>query len=67
MLHLLVETRDSSDKEWGYAFDVHLNAIYLPLVMLHVIQLFSLTMVSYQTQFFKYLVGNTLWLIAVGY
>lgn len=28
------------DVEWGYAFDVHLNAFFPPLVILHIIQLF---------------------------
>lgn len=28
------------DVEWGYAFDVHLNAFYPLLVILHFIQLF---------------------------
>jgi hypothetical protein len=28
------------DVEWGYAFDVHLNAYFPSLVILHVVQLF---------------------------
>ena len=28
------------DLEWGYAFDVHLNAFYPLLVILHFLQLF---------------------------
>ncbi|XP_075227333.1 unc50 RNA binding protein isoform X2 [Lycorma delicatula] len=28
------------DVEWGYAFDVHLNAFFPPLIILHVLQLF---------------------------
>lgn len=28
------------DVEWGYAFDVHLNAFYPLLVILHFLQLF---------------------------
>lgn len=28
------------DVEWGFAFDVHLNAFFPPLVILHVFQLF---------------------------
>lgn len=80
------------DVEWGYAFDVHLNAFYPLLVILHFIQLFfinrkcsclsALRVVSVETltgcflsladviltdTFIGYLVGNTLWLIAVGY
>lgn len=33
------QSRDC-DVEWGYAFDVHLNAFYPLLVILHFIQLF---------------------------
>jgi hypothetical protein len=29
----------SEDVEWGYTFDVHLNAFFPPLVILHVFQL----------------------------
>lgn len=29
-----------SDVEWGYSFDVHLNAFFPPLMLLHFIQLF---------------------------
>jgi hypothetical protein len=29
----------SEDVEWGYAFDVHLNAFFPPLLILHVFQL----------------------------
>lgn len=28
------------DVEWGYAFDVHLNAYFPALVILHVVQFF---------------------------
>lgn len=81
------------DVEWGYAFDVHLNAFYPLLVILHFIQLFFInrkylflkcSQCSYCVKrlticiffladviltdtFIGYLVGNTLWLIAVGY
>lgn len=29
-----------SDIEWGYSFDVHLNAFFPPLILLHFVQLF---------------------------
>lgn len=29
-----------ADIEWGYAFDVHLNAFFPPLILLHFVQLF---------------------------
>ncbi|PNJ08629.1 UNC50 isoform 4, partial [Pongo abelii] len=55
------------DVEWGYAFDVHLNAFYPLLVILHFIQLFFINHVILTDTFIGYLVGNTLWLVAVGY
>uniref|UniRef100_A0A8C2YN32 Unc-50-like protein n=1 Tax=Chinchilla lanigera TaxID=34839 RepID=A0A8C2YN32_CHILA len=53
--------------EWGYTFEVHLNAFYPLLVILHFIQLFFLNLVTLTDTFIGYLVGNTSWLIAVGY
>ncbi|XP_006010677.1 protein unc-50 homolog isoform X1 [Latimeria chalumnae] len=55
------------DVEWGYAFDVHLNAFYPLLVILHFIQLFFIRHVINIDWFIGYFVGNTLWLIAIGY
>ncbi|XP_016060386.1 PREDICTED: protein unc-50 homolog isoform X2 [Miniopterus natalensis] len=55
------------DVEWGYAFDVHLNAFYPLLVILHFIQLLFINHVILTDTFIGYLVGNTLWLIAIGY
>ena len=36
----LRRTPQSEDVEWGYAFDVHLNAFFPPLVLIHIFQLF---------------------------
>ncbi|XP_069613598.1 protein unc-50 homolog [Ranitomeya imitator] len=55
------------DVEWGYAFDVHLNAFYPLLVILHFIQLFFIKYVVLPEWFIGYFVGNTFWLIAIGY
>uniref|UniRef100_A0A803KAM0 Unc-50 homolog n=2 Tax=Xenopus tropicalis TaxID=8364 RepID=A0A803KAM0_XENTR len=55
------------DVEWGYTFDVHLNAFYPLLVILHFIQLFFINHVILSGWFIGYFVGNTLWLIAIGY
>ncbi|XP_023408311.2 protein unc-50 homolog isoform X2 [Loxodonta africana] len=55
------------DVEWGYAFDVHLNAFYPLLVILHFIQLFFINHVILTDTFIGYFIGNTLWLIAIGY
>ncbi|KYO41441.1 unc-50-like protein [Alligator mississippiensis] len=60
------QSRDC-DVEWGYAFDVHLNAFYPLLVILHFIQLFFINYVIISNSFIGYFVGNTLWLIAIGY
>lgn len=54
------------DVEWGYAFDVHLNAFYPLLVILHFIQLFFIKFVI-SDWFIGYFLGNTFWLIAIGY
>ena len=37
---LMKPTVRGEDVEWGYAFDVHLNAYFPSLVILHVVQLF---------------------------
>uniref|UniRef100_A0A8C5P6T5 Unc-50 inner nuclear membrane RNA binding protein n=1 Tax=Leptobrachium leishanense TaxID=445787 RepID=A0A8C5P6T5_9ANUR len=51
--------------EWGYTFDVHLNAFYPLLIILHFIQLFFISTIC--SWFLGYLVGNTFWLVAIGY
>ncbi|XP_031839985.1 unc50 RNA binding protein [Nomia melanderi] len=57
----------AQDVEWGYAFDVHLNAFFPPLVILHIVQLFLYNgLINYDT-FSSRFFGNTIWLIAVGY
>lgn len=38
--YLLKPPSKDYDVEWGYAFDVHLNAFYPLLVILHFLQLF---------------------------
>ncbi|XP_037506029.1 protein unc-50 homolog isoform X3 [Rhipicephalus sanguineus] len=62
--YLLKPTCRTEDVEWGYAFDVHLNAFFPPLVVLHVFQLFFSRLLSHHISL---LFGNTLWLIALGY
>lgn len=62
--YLLKPTCRTEDVEWGYAFDVHLNAFFPPLVVLHVFQLFFSRLLS---RHISLLFGNTLWLIALGY
>lgn len=62
-----VETRGASDVESGYAFKVHLNAFYPAFVMLRVTHLFFINHVILTDTFWGYLVGNALWVVAVGY
>lgn len=38
--YLMKHPNKDYDVEWGYAFDVHLNAFYPLLVILHFLQLF---------------------------
>ncbi|XP_029304695.1 protein unc-50 homolog [Cottoperca gobio] len=66
--YLLKQPRGNFDVEWGYAFDVHLNAFYPLLVILHFLQLFFINYVIINTNWFVgYFVGNTSWLIGIGY
>lgn len=57
----------SEDVEWGYAFDVHLNAFFPPLIILHVFQMLFFSYFISQDWFISRLFGNTLWLVAVIY
>lgn len=53
--------------EWAYAFDVHLNAFFPLLLILHVIQLFCMQIVIDHPLFISRFIGNSLWLIALVY
>lgn len=55
------------DVEWGYAFDVHLNAFFPPLIILHVFQMLFFNYFISQDWFLARLFGNTLWLISSMY
>lgn len=55
------------DMEWGYAFDVHLNAFFPPLILLHFIQLFFYHPLISRDWFISTFIGNTIWLLALGY
>jgi hypothetical protein len=52
--------------EWQYAFDVHCNAFFPLLLILHVLQIFLLTLVNHEW-FISALVGDTMWLAAVSW
>ncbi|RWS23697.1 hypothetical protein B4U80_01749 [Leptotrombidium deliense] len=58
---------NDEDVEWGFAFDVHLNAFFPPLLILHVFQLFFFNVLINHDWFIARLFGNTLWMIAVIY
>uniref|UniRef100_A0A8C5BIW4 Unc-50-like protein n=1 Tax=Gadus morhua TaxID=8049 RepID=A0A8C5BIW4_GADMO len=69
LFYLLKQPGKDYDVEWGYAFDVHLNAFYPLLVILHFLQLFFINhiVVINSNWFLGLVVGNTLWLVAIGY
>ncbi|XP_008552752.1 protein unc-50 homolog [Microplitis demolitor] len=60
--------RDSTqDVEWGYAFDIHLNAFFPPLIILDILQIFLYpAFINYDTFSARFL-GNTFWLVSIGY
>lgn len=57
----------SNDVEWGYSFDVHLNATFPPLIILHFIMLIFYKVLFSQEWFISIFLGNTLWILAIGY
>lgn len=63
----LVANQNDGDIEWGYAFDVHLNAFFPPLIILHFIQLFFYKSLISQEWFISRFLGNTFWLMALTY
>ncbi|GLH02761.1 Protein unc-50 homolog [Gryllus bimaculatus] len=65
--YLIKPSCRDQDVEWGYAFDVHLNAFFPLLIILHVFQLFFYNVLISQEWFISRFFGNTLWLIALGY
>jgi len=59
--------RAQQDVEWGFSFDVHLNAFFPILVILHFVQLFVYHGLIERDWFISTMFGNTLWLIALSY
>ncbi|KAG7211293.1 hypothetical protein KM043_010593 [Ampulex compressa] len=57
----------TQDVEWGYAFDIHLNAFFPPLIILHFVQLFLYNGLLIYDTFSARFIGNTFWFIAVSY
>lgn len=65
--YLRKPTCRDQDVEWAYAFDVHLNAFFPLLIILHIFQLFFYHLLISQDGFIARFVGNSFWLIALGY
>ncbi|KAL5012944.1 hypothetical protein ScPMuIL_011495 [Solemya velum] len=65
--YMILAPPRGQDVEWGYCFDVHLNAFFPLLMILHLFQIVFLNSVINKDWFFGCLFGNSLWLIAVGY
>ena len=55
------------DVEWGFAFDVHLNAFFPVLIILHFVQLFFYHLIISGDSLFAAFFGNTLWIVATFY
>jgi len=64
---LLKPSMRDQDVEWGFCFDVHLNAFFPILVILHFVQLFIYHAVIEREYFVSTLLGNSLWLLALSY
>jgi len=64
---LIKPTIREQDVEWGFTFDVHLNAFFPILMILHFVQLFVYHPLIERDWFISTWLGNTLWLIALGY
>ncbi|CAH2095593.1 unnamed protein product [Euphydryas editha] len=55
------------DVEWAYAFDVHINAFFPPLSLLHCIQILLFYSLINESGFVSCLVSNSFWLASVVY
>ncbi|OWF43985.1 protein unc-50 homolog [Mizuhopecten yessoensis] len=65
--YMILAPPRGQDVEWGYAFDVHLNAFFPLLMILHLFQLIFLLPLINQDHFIGLLIGNTFWLVAIFY
>ncbi|KAJ0172052.1 hypothetical protein K1T71_012025 [Dendrolimus kikuchii] len=59
---------DGPDVEWGYAFDVHINAFFPPLALLHCFQiiLYNIGILG-NSGLFQLLISNSFWLASIFY
>ncbi|XP_026763754.1 protein unc-50 homolog [Galleria mellonella] len=58
---------DGPDVEWGYAFDVHINAFFPPLLLLHLVQIVLFHNLLIYGGNLSCLVSNTFWLASIIY
>ncbi|XP_050523021.1 protein unc-50 homolog A [Daktulosphaira vitifoliae] len=65
--YLIKSNYKGQDVEWAYAFDVHLNAFVPMLVVSHIFQLFFYHIFLRHDWFLPIFIGNSLWVIAIGY
>ncbi|QQP56950.1 Protein unc-50 -like protein [Caligus rogercresseyi] len=66
--YLLVRRREPEEAvEWGYCLDIHLNALFPVLVILHGVQLLFYHHFISGPGIVATLLGNTLWLVALTY
>ncbi|KAL8585663.1 Protein unc-50 [Nucella lapillus] len=65
--YMLINPPRGQDVEWAYAFDVHLNAFFPLLMILHFFQLPILNHFIRPDYVLACMFGNTLWLIAISY
>lgn len=65
--YMIMAPPRGQDVEWAYAFDVHLNAFFPLLMILHLFQLVFLGPFINAGYFLGLVFGNTLWLIAIMY
>jgi len=65
--YLIIQPPRGQDVEWGYCFDIHLNAFFPLIMILHLFQLPFLNVFIYHGSYLGCLFGNTIWLVAVGY
>ncbi|VDK76130.1 unnamed protein product [Litomosoides sigmodontis] len=58
---------DDQDVEWAYCFDVHLNAFFPMLMLLHVLLPLTFSHLIGFDSFLPRLFGNTIWFVAIVY
>lgn len=64
--YMIMQPPRGQDVEWGFCFDIHLNAFFPLLIILHFFQLPLINFINGDS-FFGRLLGNTFWLVAIGY